>query len=339
MTETLAVEHGRLALAADVEIVRRRDSLLLFAAASGRSVRISAVATCLLPLLAAGADFESLRARLQQEHPAATDVAGKLGAFLAALGKAGVLHGAGPSRPAGGDPKFRLFDPDPLARVLAWPLRKGLPGWYGGAVALLLMVAAVAAIALLADSGGLPRLPDMVQDLDWRGVLVFALLVVPLHEGAHAIACRVAGAEVSGAGIILHGRVVPGPYVDTSQAYRIGSRLRRLTIPAAGPFVNLVAAGSVSAWLLYGQPSAASVPVLHGLLLVCLLFVYLDTNPFTPSDGSHCIEALLDDELARRYAFSRVRAQAADLGVIRRYRLIASGHLLLSAALFGWWWQ
>jgi putative peptide zinc metalloprotease protein len=169
-------------------------------------------------------------------------------------------------------------------------------------------------------------------------VLIFVLVVIPIHEFAHAVVCRRVGVPVSGAGLILHGGFFPGPYVDTSKAYQLTNRWRRFVIPAAGPFVNLVFAGIVAALLRFAAPPDELVPILHGVLLACLLFVYSDTNPLTASDGSHCIEAGLDDELARHYAFGRAQA-VADPGNVRRYRMITLLHLLLSAALFWTWWQ
>jgi MFS family permease len=101
----------------------------------------------------------------------------------------------------------------------------------------------------------------------------------------------------------------------------------------------LVALGSiVAAWLGFAAPSGELVPILHGVLLACLMFVYFDTNPLAAGDGSHCIEAALDDGLARHYAFGRPQA-VADPANVRRYRIITLLHLLLSAALFWTWWQ
>ena len=326
-------------LGADVEVVRRQSTLLLFSRRSGHSVRVSPLAMDLLPMLTTGSTFPELQSRLQRAHPRAADVGSKLVTFLTTLRDAGVLTDGTASAPRRAVArKIPLFNPDRLAQVAAWSLRKLLPGWSAIAVALIMTVAAVAAIAWLAQSGGLPRLRDMLEFLDWRGVLLFALIVVPIHEFAHALACRRVGVPVSSAGLILHGGFFPGPYVDTSEAYRLTNRWRRFVIPAAGPFVNLVFAGIVAAVLQFAAPPEQLVPILQGMLFACLLFVYFDTNPLTASDGAHCIEAWLDDELARHYAFGRGQA-VADRKNVRRYRMITLLHLLLSAALFWIWWQ
>jgi len=338
MTERLP-ETGHYVLRDDVEIIRRSSSLLLFGRRDERTVRASQGAALLLPLLRDGADFESLRASLQAAQPAALDVGSKLAGFLDALVKSGLLldgSGEGPD-PRGRRHQYPLFSLDRPAAAAAAVI--GLTGrWFGTALAILTALAAVAAIAGLAAAGLLPRLPDQVQALHWAGVLLFFLVVAPVHEFAHAVACRLAGQKVGKAGILMHGGLIPGPYVDTSQSYRIPGRWQRLMIPAAGPFTDLAAAGAVAAALLFGDWGAETTVVLQSLLLFCLLYVFFDTNPFTASDGSHCIEALLEDELARRHALRAAVPQVTDLGVVAKYRTAMLAWVLVCALLFAGWW-
>src|SRR5206468_11474523 len=72
------------------------------------------------------------------------------------------------------------------------------------------------------------------------------------------------------------------------------------------------------------------------VLLLSGLFVYLDTNPLTPSDGSHMLEALLDDELARASALSRRRAALSTRPVVNTYRLVCVVHFLVAVLIVGW---
>ena len=340
MTERLP-ESGHYVLRDDVEIIRRSSSLLLFGRRDERTVRASPAAALLLPLLREGADFESLRASLQAAQPAAADIRSKLAGFLNALVQSGLLlDGSSDDEGSGPLPRkhmYPLFSPDRPAAAVAAVI--GLLGRRAGMVlALLAAFAAAAAIAGLAASGLLPRLPDQVQALHWGGVLLFFLIVAPVHEFAHAVACRLAGEKVGKAGILMHGGLVPGPYVDTSQSYRIPGRWRRFMIPAAGPFTNLVAAGAAASALLYGGWGGETTALLQGFLLFALLFLFFDTNPFTASDGSHCIEALLDDELARRHALRPAVPQVTDLGVVKKYRAAMACWAALSALLFVAWW-
>lgn len=341
MSETITeAPHGEhYALGDDIEVVRRSETLLLFARGSGRTVRVSAGAVVLLPLLQVGATFEQLRGRLGELHPSAPDIDRTLRAFLRTLTDSGVLRGAAAVlAQSRGNRKFPLFSADGVARALAWPLRKLLPGHFGSAIAVVLALAAAAAVGVLAARGGLPGLRHLAEHLHWVGLLLFAVVVVPLHELAHAVACRLVGVAAGQAGVLLHAGIWPGPYVETNQSYLLTHRWQRFAIPAAGPFVDLVAAGTVAAVLAFGNVPPTWTPVLQTLLFVCLLFVYFDTNPFTPSDGSHCLEALLEDELARRNALSLRRLAARpDLRAARRYRVWMAVHLIAAVAAFVLW--
>ena len=113
---------------------------------------------------------------------------------------------------------------------------------------------------------------DVFYHFDLLGFAVFLLIVIPLHEFAHAVACRLAKAPVSGAGIIFHHRLIPGPYVDTTQGYRVMGRWKRFKIPAAGPFVDFMASG-VAAWVIIwtGQEGPFTPPA-YFVMCISLLF-------------------------------------------------------------------
>lgn len=318
----------------DVEIVRRANALLLFSRSSGASVRVSPAAEPLLPLMTQGTTLAALEATLQQRHPLARDVRAKLQVFLQPLLRAGVLGTRDSSvRRRRGWAKFELFRPDPLAswlaqRVLALPqaLRRSLLGF--------LPAAAAGGIVALVAHGRLPPASTLVNGFNLWGLLLFALVLVPVHELAHALACRMAGVEVGGGGILLHGGIVPGPYIETTQAYRVQGRWPRFLIPAAGPLVNLLGAGLAAWLLLFG---VGPKPVLAMFFMLCVMFVYLDSNPFGPTDGARMLEALLDDELARRHAWVIKRLRERDRAVALRYRRVCVVHFATAALLLYLW--
>jgi len=334
----------------DVDIVRRRNTLLLVAKSSGRSVRVSPVAMELLPLLRQGSSFQGLLTCLQKLRPEARDIQPKLSAFLAPLLNTGIVQqqGSEQASPARRQRQYPWFDPNRAAQWFAVPLLL-LPVTLRRGLYAALPLLAVAVVALLAWQQQLPSLRYLMENMHWAGLLSFALIVVPIHEAGHAIACRVAGVPVGAAGLILHGGWMPGPYVDTSQSYRLVSRWPRFLIPAAGPWVNLCAAGVSAALLLWVAHDGFWQGVLQTQLLWCLLFVFFDTTPLTASDGSHCVEAWLDDELARRQALSPAPKDASaapgahsqtrgalDSGA--RYRRVLMIHSLIGSALLLWWW-
>ena len=319
--------------------VRRASGRTVLVSPDGSSAtRIGEIGEELLPLLVRGADVDGLAAFLQRQHPRARDIPVKLDRFLAELDLGGLLATSQhPSRRArSGTKRVPLFNLDRLARNLAewW---RWIPAPQSHCLVALLVVAA--AIGLVAAWLGDPRRLNpagLVARFDPVGLVVFVFMVVPLHELSHAVACRAAGVPVTGAGIILRSYVIPGPYVETTQAYRIANRWRRFWIPATGPLVDFLASGT-AAWtvVLTGGDGPVGRASLY-VLLLSLLFVYLDTNPLIASDGSHMLEALLDDELARTTAVSRHDAGLSRRSVIRTYRLVCAAHVVVAALIVAW---
>ena len=331
--------HSPVKLLDGVRRVRRaRGQTLLVSPDGSSATRIGDVGEKLLPLLMRGTNVDLLAAFLQQQHPLARDISVKLDRFLAELDRVGLL--ATCQRPAerarSRARRFALFNPDRLAKQLAewW-------GWMPATqshalVVVLIVTAAIGLVAVwLGDHQRLNPV-GLVRRFEPIGLAVFVFMIVPLHELSHAVACRAAGAPVTAAGIMLHSFVIPGPYVDTTQAYLVAERWRRFWIPATGPLVDLLASGT-AAWMVvlthgYGLVGRASLYV----LLLSGLFVYLDTNPLARSDGSHMLEALLDDELARASALSRRRAALSSRTGIATYRLVCIVHCLVAALIVGW---
>lgn len=202
-----------------------------------------------------------------------------------------------------------------------------------------MVIAALVGVLLLPFHRDILHPSVVAESFNLIGFLALFLIVIPIHEAAHAVACRLAGAEVGVAGIIMHGGLIPGPYVETSKAYRLKEKSKRFWIPAAGPLVDWCAAGIV-AWIILLSPGLGetAVEALSYLFILCLLFVYFDTNPFTASDGSHMLEALLDDELARKSALSRQQATLSAHSGIKLYRRACVAHLLLAIAILVYWW-
>lgn len=319
---------------ANVARVRRDSGVLLVAPSDGRAVRISHVAEDLVQLLVDGASFERLVHHLQERQPAARDVESKLERFLAQLERAGLLGIATRSRkpPV---PRMR-FDVDPLARWMARQVQR-LPSRLAWSCLILLGAGALVSIAALVSSGRLPHPRALFAHFDLWGLALFAGAVVVPHETAHAVACRLAGVRVTEAGFVLRGGVLPGPYVDTSQMYRVATRAPRFWVAAAGPVIDALGLAAAAAWLFLAQPDA-DLSIATTLFLLCAAALYLDTNPLAPSDGSRMLEALLGDDLARRSALSRRRARMSAPHTVAWYRVTCSLHLQASAVLLYFWW-
>ena len=321
------------------QVVRfhRAHAVMLVSKRDGTSVRVSQGAVELLPLLAEGADSETLVARLRLLYPQARNPASKLKLFLAQLAQAGLLDNlAEQPRTKPSARKIVLGNPDVIAKKFSDAFMF-IPNWLRTALTVSFVVAACMGIVeLFLDKNNLPHPMRLFDAFSIWGLVAFIVVVVPMHEFAHAVACRMSGVPVGHAGILFHG-IMPGPYVETGFFYQIRGKFQRFRVPAAGPLIDLLAAGT-AAWLLLLLDSPTLSPALTTLFLISMAFVYLDTNPFAPSDGSRMLEALLDDELARRSALSRKRSGLSYWKSVWLYRTIIFLHLAISGLFVWYWW-
>ena len=296
--------------------------------------RISRIGEEILPLLFRGTSKTQLENLLKERYPDNNDISSKLAKFISQLERNGLLESSCSQVKTSGTQAMRIEirNPDPLAHKTAGWLNK-VPRW--------LRWLSFTGSLLLGFCGLGQVLPgkkeavflDVFYHFDLLGFAVFLLIVIPLHEFAHAVACRLAKAPVSGAGIIFHHRLIPGPYVDTTQGYRVMGRWKRFKIPAAGPFVDFMASG-VAAWVIIwtGQEGPLTQTA-YFVMCISLLFLCLDMNPFNPSDGSHMLETLLNDELVREVALSRRRSSFCRPSAILIYRGICAAYIGLTVVV------
>jgi putative peptide zinc metalloprotease protein len=155
---------------------------------------------------------------------------------------------------------------------------------------------------------------------------VVAFIAIPLHELSHALVAYVCGVPVVEIGLTI-GRL-PRPYVYTPNALEHSRRVR-FAIAAAGPACDWLLAAVAAALAYFGIAGEAS-----RFAFACLLVLaVLGSSPAREGDGSHMLEALLDDELSRRAAFSGRRSHLSSPRTIRRYRLATLAHSVAALAL------
>ena len=328
-------------LDSSVQFVRRQNTLLLVSG-SGATVRVSPGAEPLIPSMEKGTPYDDLVDILAKKHPNVPNVNPTLNKFLAQLSKSQILESDSEEDGAVKKPrkkrKYELMDPDPLAKSIAGAIQK-VPAPITWGILAIMMIASIVGAVMLPSYTKILHPSMVASSFNIVAFLIFLLVIVPIHEAGHAIACRLVGSKVSGAGIILHGGIIPGPYVETTKAYSLKKKSHRFWIPAAGPIINLCSAG-LMAWIIILSPqlSPYALEVLVYIFILSMLFVYLDTNPFTASDGSHMLEALLDDELARRSAFSKQASALSDKAGLAIYKRVSVAHLLLAIVTLIYWW-
>ena len=159
------------------------------------------------------------------------------------------------------------------------------------------------------------------QFLDLEGLVAFGLalvLVKVLHELGHAFVARRFGLSVPVMGIAFV-VLMPILYTDTTHAWRLTSRRKRLLVDGAGIATELaIAVLATWAWLLMEDgPWRAAAFSLATAGWVMSLAVNL--NPFMRFDGYHILSDLIGVEnlQARGFALARWRLREALFGLGR----------------------
>jgi len=324
---------AQIQLRADVMVVRREHGvMLLHVPATQRTLRVGRATETLLPALVEGTTFDALVALVP-----GPEVTPALTAFVDKLRGAGMLEGEGDAQAA---PAMRvrlrpLLDINPLAGALAAPLR-ALPTFVRRAFVWLVIGAAIAGIATLAWLHGRPRLTNVIYGFDVLALAWLLIVHMPLHELGHAVAARLAGIRVTSAGIMFRRLGLPVPYVLTSEAFRLRERRPRIWISAGGPLVDLVAVG-IAAWLAVAVPGAIGHAAAYFVFLG-LVTLLLNLNPLVGSDGSHILQAALDDDSVRVAVRGRQRPVLTTPRAIRIYRYACLAYaLVMLVAVFGIW--
>jgi putative peptide zinc metalloprotease protein len=136
------------------------------------------------------------------------------------------------------------------------------------------------------------------------GVTLVAIKLV--HELGHAYAATRYGARVRTMGVAFM-VLWPTLYTDTSEAWRIVSRKRRVTIAAAGMAVEAaLAACALVAWSVLPDGQARSIAFLVAtatLVMTC----FVNLNPMMRFDGYFLLSDALGIDNLQERAFARAR--------------------------------
>jgi putative peptide zinc metalloprotease protein len=182
------------------------------------------------------------------------------------------------------------------------------------------------------------------KEKTWGDILYFYalfMIIVAVHEFAHAHACKHYGARVSAMGFALI-YLTPAFYTDTTEGAVLGSRQQRLIISLAGIWSELMVC-SIATPIWWGTPP--DTPVHDGayfiMMLTGIVSLIVNWNPLMKLDGYHMlcevlgIEELKEDSTA--YVSAWVKNHIWHLPVEvpyvpRRRRLGFALYALLSGA-------
>ena len=202
-----------------------------------------------------------------------------------------------------------LPNPDRLAHALARAAQHIAPNVLTRGLALLAGLAACALLYRLWSWAVLWTAPAFSP----VGLAIYFLLCLPLHELAHAAACRYAGVAVNGMGIQYQRRLFPTPFVNTNNMVLVESKRRRAAICLAGPLFDLLLAGTAALGSLGAWPGA---DVCATLCVCALFFGVFNLNPLRVSDGSNALRELHTDAQGRMRPLSPGWRRAALAGFL-----------------------
>ncbi len=195
--------------------------------------------------------------------------------------------------------RFPLGNPD--ATLARWVPR--LQGLFTSAALLAwLLLVGLAAVAALANADQLAAQlrVSLASPTSWGLAWLAYPVIKALHEAAHGLAARHAGAVVADWGVTVL-MFVPVPYVDASAASALPLRRSRLTVAAAGIVVELGIAAAALAVVLQVQPGALREAALLVFFIAALSTLLVNANPLLRFDGYHMLcDALALPNLASR---------------------------------------
>lgn len=173
--------------------------------------------------------------------------------------------------------------------------------------------------------------PEHFSAMEWVLMYAAMLLIVALHELAHAVTCKHFGGRVHRIGLMLL-YLQPVMYCDVSDSWRFQERDHKIAVALAGCFAQaLISALLVLAWGL------AHVDALLMLALVNVAVALVNLLPFVRLDGYWVAVHLFDEPQLRAKAFGAVLALARGRAApLRQPALLAFG-IVSVLATAGFW--
>jgi putative peptide zinc metalloprotease protein len=244
--------------------------------------------------------------------------------FLGQLDSAGILEGAEDAPASKKGRRVLDVNLDSAAQRCA-RLLSGVPPVVRRAFLWTSLCLAFVAVCFTLDAAGRPRLANFVGQVTLPGLAAIVLFVIPAHEFGHAVASRLSGIPAF-ARVELGRLSFPKIYVSTPGAWSAPWQVR-FFISGAGPASDLILCG-VAGGLFLAVPEGGVLGRSCALVFFfTLLSLAYGTCPLLDGDGSHMLQALLDDDRVRLVALHRAKTRFTRPWQVWTYRCSAVVHL------------
>ncbi len=309
-------------------VTRNGDgTYLLVPAGSPSPLQIGSSFAWFLDALSRGTDRNELLQIARANRVAAKDADRSVSALLEALSRRGCFD-VPRRRPVRGGGLY-IGNLDPLASGIVRVCR-----YVPSAVWLALLATAVggsgwAVLHLTSQLAGAVH-----NDVRWRlAPLLLACaftlwICTPIHELAHALACRAMGQPVTSLVLFARWRAIPALMVDVRHMVAIRSRWQRALVPAAGPLCDFLLAGALSGIALRVAPHDTLRQFLTWSVALQLFNTLFNLNPFLRTDGSWTYSILLGNYHLPEAA--RGATTNASPRQVWSYRLVWLGYLAVA---------
>lgn len=280
----------------DLELISGMDDLpLIFDPATGVYHRISRSGRILLGYLDGSRTTDDLMLLLSKSDPHRPErFRHQLDAFVSKLDDSGLLVGSAPP-PAADQGRFRTSMMMPrviVTRALPTVLEPIAAALRAAPLRLLAGVAVLGAVAGFALGAHtlFASAPPAMHQLGWAFLTAVGvqLLLVLIHENAHALVAQINRAPVRGLGFALLFYVMPVAYVDRTDAYRLRGRGGRIAIALAGMASDGWFCGITAIVALRSTGFTHHTATI--LLGIQMLGLFVNLNPLLPTDGYTAIE-------------------------------------------------
>ena len=154
-------------------------------------------------------------------------------------------------------------------------------------------------------------------------IFVFTRII---HELGHAVVCKRVGASCHDAGFLVSFGMLC-PYVDITDAWKIGSKYHRIAIALAGIYTECVFASAAALIWLSTHPGWIHELAFQSMLVCTVTTVLFNANPLMKYDGYFVLCDLLNTQNLRDKSFESLDTMLD--GRQRKYSMAMSIFLIL----------